>query len=611
VNCATATVSVPVVGPIVANDDTLGPVDSAVGGTISNVVANDTLNGVLNPSIGTGPTDITLTDLGLDVTPSDGSITLDESTGELVVAPGTTAGDYVFTYEICENRNPDNCSEAEVTITVEPLNLIDRIEEDLESILEEDLVNTLTEQSTQISGYSANALDNLRGRGHDQCLAAVNARLESENILFDTDKAIIKQESQRIIDELALILSGCPRSAFEIAGHTDSDASDAYNIDLSQRRVEAVLRALSARGVDTTGYIARGYGESQPIASNATAAGKAQNRRVEFRAINAIDTVNGPCEDSFNLLRAFKLNGDGNGVTADGQFRRDQHDCYRDRREVIEGSLAYTRTSDDMEQTAFNLSYRREHYSGSESVAGYFVGVYASQSDVANRATGEIRGLGLNAGIYGAKRLQDTLYVDYYLGGAAGRHEFDLAFDRDIGSITATGDYTYVAAFAGAAVSGEMEFGDTTITPRVGFDYVYTPGADVDVLAELGALSEAGNLELDAVSGGRVFLELRTDHLINGGQTNLWINPRIACYQSLGNLDGVCGYGMSVGAENALDDSDWTYAFEVDGEWGEDYFLGNISARASRELSIGNINGDLGIDSNGNVKVGTRYEVKF
>jgi len=98
----------------------------------------------------------------------------------------------------------------------------------------------------------------------------VNARLRAENILFDTDKAIIKPESERILDELALILGGCSGGAFEIAGHTDSDASDSYNIDLSQRRVEAVLRALTARGVDTSGYIARGYGESQPIVSNAT-----------------------------------------------------------------------------------------------------------------------------------------------------------------------------------------------------------------------------------------------------------------------------------------------------------------------------------------------------
>jgi len=310
-------------------------------------------------------------------------------------------------------------------------------------------------------------------------------------------------------------------------------------------------------------------------------------------------------------MRAFNLHGDENGLTADGEFRSDQYDCYRDRRDVIEGSLAFSRTSDAMEQTAINLSYRREHYSGSNSVAGYFVGLYASQSDVANTATGEISGLGVNSGIYGAKHLRDALYVDYYLGGAAGRHSFDLAFDRDIGTVSATGDYTYLAAFAGTAISGEMELGDTTLTPRIGVDYVYTPGGDVDVLAELGALSDAGNLELDAISGGRAFLELWTDHLINDGQANLWLNPRIACYQSLGNLDGVCGYGFSLGAESAAEDSERSYAFEIDSEWGEDYFLGTLSAHASRDLRVGYINGDVGLHTDGNATVRTSYEVQF
>ena len=101
--------------------------------------------------------------------------------------------------------------------------------------------------------------------------------------------------------------------------------------------------------------------------------------------------------------------------------------------------------------------------------------------------------MGVNAGIYGANRLHEELFLDYYLGAAAGRHEFDLAFDRSIGTITATGDYRYFAGFAGAALSGELEYGGTTLTPRVGFDYVYTPGAYVDVLAQSGALSEAGD----------------------------------------------------------------------------------------------------------------------
>ncbi|WP_159087047.1 OmpA family protein [Loktanella sp. Alg231-35] len=616
-NCDTAEVTVVVEAtPIVANDDAPPSVEGVTGGTIPNVVANDTLSGVANPTIGT---DVTVneagtaqdgtTTLGLDVTPAAGGITLDPATGEITVAPGTTGGVYNYTYEICEVLNPTNCDTANVIIGVTPFDLISRIEEDLEVILEEDLANTLTMQSYQISGYSADALDRLRDRGDDQCLAAVN--IEADNILFDVDKAIIKPESRRTLDTIAAILASCPGSAFEISGHTDSDASNAYNLDLSQRRVEAVLRALTARDIDATGYIARGYGESQPIASNATAAGKARNRRVEFRALTDEDGYSGPCEDSFSLVRAFDALANDDGANADGHFLRDEHDCITDRREVFEGTLSFSDTNQGQTQTAINLSYRQEHYRGRDSVFGYFVGMYASQSDVSSRATGEIRGLGINAGIYGANRLYEELSLDYYLGAATGRHEFDLAFDRSIGTITATGDYSYVAGFAGAAISGELEYGETKLTPRVGFDYVYTPGADVDVLAEIGALSEAGDLELDAISGGRIFAEIRTDRLVNNDASYLWFNPRIACYQSLGNLDGVCGIGGSLGIESADEDSELTYAIELDGEKGNDYFLGNLRARASRQIGPAQINGDAGFNSDGNVTMGANLEMKF
>lgn len=594
---------------IVMND---GPIalDGSNGDTSSvSVLGNDTLDG--NPI--TDPSLVTLTPVSLPTTPS-GGITLNPD-GTVTVAPGTTAGTYTLVYEICETSNPTNCATAEVELVIVDTGtgLINEIEDDLESILSEDLANTLTQQSNQISGYSADALDRLRDRGGDgdaQCMAAVN--LEARNILFDVDRAIIKPESHPTLDAIAAILAGCPGSAFEIAGHTDSDASDAYNIDLSQRRVNAVRQALAARGVDTSGYVARGYGESQPIASNATAAGKAQNRRVEFRPLDGIDnTYQGPCDDSFSLVRNFNLNADENGVNANGSFVRDQHDCITDRREVFEGTLSYLDTETGQTQSAINLSYRREQYSGSDSVFGYFVGLYGTRSDVTRLANGEIGGVGLNGGVYGANRLDSDLFVDYYLGAAAGRHSFDLAFDRSIGAIDATGDYTYLAGFAGAALSGQVELGETTLTPRIGFDYVYTPGADVDVVAELGGLSQAGNLELDAISGGRVFAEIRTDHAIQDGTANLWINPRVACYQSIGALDGACGFGGSIGIESTEQDNGLTYGFELDGEWGEGYTQGSLTGSISRQLDIGTISGDAGVTRDGNATLGGQYEIQF
>ncbi|WP_317055407.1 OmpA family protein [Roseovarius rhodophyticola] len=619
INCDTAEVTIVVdQTEIIANDDTPPTIDETTGGTIPNVVTNDTLGGVANPAIGTDVTINTTgtaqdgtTALGLNVTPPAGGITLDPGTGVVTVLAGTTAGIYALTYEICEVGNPTNCDTAVVTVLVGTGGLIDEIEEDLKDILEEDLANTLATQSRQMSRFSGDAVDRLQRRARDACLAGVNSRLAQEKILFDTDKAIIKPQSSQLLDEIATILRSCSGSAFELAGHTDSNASAEYNQDLSQRRVTAVLRALTERGIDTAGFVARGYGEAQPIATNATAVGREQNRRVEFRALEDAEAYIAPCNDDTNLVRSFNADGSDGFFTADGQFVNDQHNCLADRREIFEGSLNYTDTDEGQTQYSVNLSYRREQYRGTQSVFGYFIGLYASQTDVSSRATGDIDGLGVNAGIYGANRIQNNLFVDYYLGAATGRHEFDLDFQRPIGVISASGDYRYVAGFAGAALSGEWDLGRTTVTPRAGFDYVFAPSSDVDVLAQSGALSEAGDLDLAAISGGRAFAELRTERLIEDGTVNVWLTPRISCYESLGGLDGACGFGGSIGAESVNENNRLSYSVELDAEIGDDFATGSLTMGVERAVGRGVLSGNAGLGTSGSIAARFGYNLDF
>lgn len=102
-------------------------------------------------------------------------------------------------------------------------------------------------------------------------------------IQFDFGKDTIKPESGRILDEIASILkSHAEITRLRVEGHTDIVGSRAYNLDLSQRRASAVVRALVARGVPAPRLAAAGFGFDRPIATNATAAGRARNRRVEF-----------------------------------------------------------------------------------------------------------------------------------------------------------------------------------------------------------------------------------------------------------------------------------------------------------------------------------------
>lgn len=182
--------------------------------------------------------------------------------------------------------------------------------------------------------------------------------------------------------------------------------------------------------------------------------------------------------------------------------------------------------------------------------------------------------------------------------------------------ISANGDYQYIAGFAGAALSGEVLFGEVlfgevVLTPRVGFDYIYSPGADVEVIAELSGLEQAGKLELDAVAGGRVFAEVRGQYPLDDGFATLSISPRIACYQSLGALDGVCGAGGSIGISSTDQDAALTYAVELDGEWGENYTHGSLSLSAARQLEIGVLSADVDMTLRGSVGIGGAYEMQF
>lgn len=102
------------------------------------------------------------------------------------------------------------------------------------------------------------------------------------DLLFPVDSAAVRADLQRDLRILAGSLNKYPRTTIEVVGHADSDGSEAYNQDLSERRAGAVASILINEGVSSRRVIAYGRGETQPIASNATPAGKQANRRVEI-----------------------------------------------------------------------------------------------------------------------------------------------------------------------------------------------------------------------------------------------------------------------------------------------------------------------------------------
>lgn len=105
------------------------------------------------------------------------------------------------------------------------------------------------------------------------------------NVTFPVNSAAIQPEFQETLGSVANTLSQYEKSYIDIYGHTDSTGSDSYNQSLSERRASSVANYLGNSGVQQARLETRGYGESQPIASNSTEEGRSANRRVELKIV--------------------------------------------------------------------------------------------------------------------------------------------------------------------------------------------------------------------------------------------------------------------------------------------------------------------------------------
>jgi outer membrane protein OmpA-like peptidoglycan-associated protein len=103
------------------------------------------------------------------------------------------------------------------------------------------------------------------------------------NITFELDEATVQPQFNDTLVSVALVLQKFNKTTVDVYGYTDSSGPDDYNLNLSQRRAVSVATVLSNQGVDQRRFFIQGRGEADPIASNATEQGRAQNRRVEIQ----------------------------------------------------------------------------------------------------------------------------------------------------------------------------------------------------------------------------------------------------------------------------------------------------------------------------------------
>jgi outer membrane protein OmpA-like peptidoglycan-associated protein len=102
------------------------------------------------------------------------------------------------------------------------------------------------------------------------------------DVLFDTGKYTLKPDAREKLAKVSGILLAYPNLKVQVEGYTDNVGGDQYNLTLSQQRADAVRAYLVSQGVSPDNVTSTGYGMSNPVADNATAAGRAQNRRVNM-----------------------------------------------------------------------------------------------------------------------------------------------------------------------------------------------------------------------------------------------------------------------------------------------------------------------------------------
>ncbi|WP_284177897.1 OmpA family protein [Rhabdaerophilum sp. SD176] len=148
--------------------------------------------------------------------------------------------------------------------------------------------------SVEISGEVRSLVDVLESKGMETDkikvldAGALKSALDGQGraalygITFEFNKAEIRSESRPQIDQIVAYLKANPQVAIVVAGHTDAKGGFDYNVDLSRRRAQAVVQALTAAGIGANRLTPFGAGMASPVATNETEAGQAQNRRVEI-----------------------------------------------------------------------------------------------------------------------------------------------------------------------------------------------------------------------------------------------------------------------------------------------------------------------------------------
>ncbi|NVK07349.1 MAG: VWA domain-containing protein, partial [Marivivens sp.] len=317
--------------------------------------------------------------------------------------------------------------------------------------------------------------------------------------------------------------------------------------------------------------------------------------------------------------------GQGAFSTA-GTINEDTFNCVTGVRRITKGSFAVNSSPSIDTQGIFTLTVQNEKIVNDTALRGFFYGGYLSSASLDGVATGNINGVGAHVGVYGANELSNGLFFDYYAAGAYGRHDFDLSFYAPTAPIEVLGDYRYGALYAGAALSGEVEYDSVIFRPRAGFNLTYAEASDADVSATQLGITDTGRIELDTIGGTRIFAEAvwtfgeapSSDEAEQGAMDQnmrtFEVAPRIYCTSGVTRDSRDCGYGgyISFNERNDLKGTDIAITFDYESNRERSEYLG-LELSYSRDIfdGAGAMVTQFGSDHLGNAALSQSVSLDF
>jgi outer membrane protein OmpA-like peptidoglycan-associated protein len=218
-----------------------------------------------------------------------------------------------------------------------------------------------------------------------------------EGVNFDTNATGIRPDVARVLDQLVADLKRCPEVRLRIEAHTDSVGEASYNHRLSQRRAESVRDYLVSHGISRQRLVTQGFGELRPIANNASARGRAQNRRVEIHPAGELSA-----EESCRLPVILEgVNFDTNATAIRPDVARVLDQLVADLERCSKVRLRIEAHTDSVGEAGYNhrLSQQR-----AESVRDYLVSHGISRQRLVTQGLGERRPIANNASAWGRAR---------------------------------------------------------------------------------------------------------------------------------------------------------------------------------------------------------------